>query len=112
MFVSREILLFYPSFNKPFRIHVDANKIQLGSVIVQKGKPILFYNRKLNPTQLNPTQLNHVTTEHESLFIVEILKDFRNILLGQQIKVYSDHKNLIYKIFETERVMRWRLILV
>ena len=39
------------------------------------------------------------------------LKELRNILLGQQIKVYIDHKNLTYKTFDTERVMRWMLIL-
>ena len=42
--------------------------------------------------------------------IVETLKVFRNILLGQQIIVYTDHKNLTYKVFNTERVMRWRMI--
>ena len=42
---------------------------------------------------------------------METLKKFRNILLGHQITVYTDHKNLTYKIFNTERVMRWRLIL-
>ena len=39
------------------------------------------------------------------------LKEFRNILLGHQITVYTDHENLTYKKFNTERVMRWRLIL-
>ena len=39
------------------------------------------------------------------------LKEFRNILLGHQITVYIYHKNLTYKIFNTERVMRWCLIL-
>ena len=39
------------------------------------------------------------------------LKEFRNILLGHQIMVYTDHKNLSYKMFNTERVMCWRLIL-
>ena len=43
--------------------------------------------------------------------MVETLREFRNILLGHQITVYTDHRNLTYKFFNTERVMRWRLIL-
>ena len=43
--VSREALLFYPNFNEPFEIHVDESKLQLGSVISQKGKPVAFYSR-------------------------------------------------------------------
>jgi RNase H-like domain found in reverse transcriptase len=39
------------------------------------------------------------------------LKEYRNILLGHQIEVFTDHKNLVYKTFNTERVMRWRLII-
>ena len=104
--VSRETLLSYPNFNKPFVIHTDASKLQLGAVISQDDKPIAFYSRKLNSAQVNYT-----TTERELLSIVETLKEFRNILLGQQIKVYTDHKNLTYKTFNTAQVMRWRLIL-
>src|SRR5512145_1201594 len=33
------------------------------------------------------------------------------ILLGQRIIVHTDHKNLVCKHFNTERVMRWRLTL-
>ena len=50
-------------------------------------------------------------TERELLAIVETLKEFRNILLGQRIVVHTDHKNLTCKNFNTDRVMRWRLIL-
>ena len=42
---------------------------------------------------------------------METLKEFRNIPLGQQIKVHTDHKNLTHKPYNTERVMRWRLLL-
>ena len=63
---------------------MDASKVQLGAVISQDNKPIAFYSRKLNPVQINYT-----TTERELLFIVETLKELRNILLGQQIKVFK-----------------------
>ena len=33
-----------------------------------------------------------------------------NCSVGQDITIYTDHKNLTYKVFNTERVMRWRLI--
>jgi RNase H-like domain found in reverse transcriptase len=99
--------LAYPDFNKPFKIHTDASHYQLGAVISQEGKkPIAFYSRKLNPAQTRYT-----TTERELLGIVKTLKEYRNILLGQQIEVFTDHKNLVYKTFNTEPVMRWRLII-
>ena len=79
---------------------------QLGAVISQSGKPIAFYSRKLKPEQTRYTP-----PERELLSIVETLKEFRNILLGQKIVVHTDHKNLTCKNFNTERVMRWRLIL-
>ena len=52
----------------------------------------------------------HSTLEKELLAIVETLKEFCNILLGQEIIIYTDHKNLTYKVFNTEHVMRWLLI--
>ena len=104
--ISKETLLAYPDFNDEFVIHTDASDTQLGAVISQKGKPIAFYSRKLKPEQTRYT-----TTEKELLSIVETLKEFRNILLGQKIVVHTDHKNLTCKNFNTDRVMRWRLIL-
>jgi hypothetical protein len=55
--------------------------------------------------------MNYITTEKELLAIVETLKEFRNILLGQRIVVYTDHKNLTYKNFNTERVVCWRMVI-
>ena len=50
-------------------------------------------------------------TERELLAIVETLKEFCNIPLGQKIRVFTDHKNITYKAFNTDRVMCWRLII-
>src|SRR5687768_15324590 len=102
--IARETLLAYPNFNEVFDIHTDASLYQLGAYISQNGKPIAFYSRKLNPAQTRYT-----TTERELLSIVEVLKEFRNILLGQQIRVHTDHENLTQKKFNSDRVMRWRL---
>ena len=104
--ITSDVLLAYPDFEKPFVIHTDASHTQLGAVISQDGRPIAFYSRKLKPEQTRYT-----TTERELLSIVETLKEFRNILLGHKIVVWTDHKNLTCKNFNTERVMRWRLVL-
>jgi len=104
--IAKETLLAYPNSNKPFQIHTDASNCQLGAAASQEGKPIAFYSRKLNPAQTRYT-----TTERKLLSIVETLKEYRNMLLGQQIEVFTDHKNLVYKHFNTERVMRCRLLL-
>ena len=50
-------------------------------------------------------------TEKEILIIVKTLKPFRTILLGQKLRIYTDHKILTYKNFNTDRVLRWRIIL-
>ena len=52
-------------------------------------------------------------TEIELLAIIETLKEFRGMLWGQRIKVYTDHKNLTTEALglTSNRVYRWRLIL-
>ena len=35
--ITRETLLAYPNFNKPFDIHTDASLLQLGTCISQYG---------------------------------------------------------------------------
>jgi hypothetical protein len=71
---------------------------------IQGGKPVAFYSRKLQPAQTHCT-----TTERKLLSIVETLKEFQNILLGQKIEVHTDHENLTYKNINSDRIMRWRL---
>eukprot|EP00804_Cyclotella_cryptica_P016667 CCRYP_001970-RA/>CCRYP_001970-RA protein AED:0.64 eAED:0.67 QI:0/0/0/1/0/0/2/0/214 len=96
------------AFVKKFEIYTDASSRQLGSVIIQGNRPLAFFSRKLSVTQQK-----YSVTEIEFLAIVETLKEFKGILWGQQIKVYTDDKNLIQDALglTSDRVYRWRLLL-
>jgi RNase H-like domain found in reverse transcriptase len=85
-------------------IIINASNLQLGACISQNSRPVASYSRKL---QLAKTR--YTTTERELLSIEETLKEFRNILLGQKIKVHTVHENVTYKSFNSDRVMSWRL---
>mmetsp|Transcript_13570 Transcript_13570/g.16453 ORF Transcript_13570/g.16453 Transcript_13570/m.16453 type:complete len:698 (+) Transcript_13570:1112-3205(+) len=108
--VARQVLLRYPDFSKPFKLYTDASDYQLGSVIVQLFNdteyPIAFYSRALTQAQKNYT-----TIEKELLSIVESCLKFRHILLGFPLAILSDHRNLRFENFSSERVRRWRLLL-
>jgi hypothetical protein len=39
------------------------------------------------------------------------LKEFRDILLGQQVIVHTDHLNILYSKLSNDRITRWRLLL-
>ena len=67
--VARNILLAYPYFNKRFGIHMGSSNHQLGVVIIQEGKFVAFYSRKLTETQMSYTVM-----EKELLSLVKILK--------------------------------------
>jgi hypothetical protein len=68
--IGRKVLLAYSDFNDPFHIHTDASKTQIGPVVSQNRKPIVFYSPKNNDAQRN-----YVTTEKELLSIVATLKE-------------------------------------
>ena len=45
------------------------------------------------------------------LSIVEALKWFGTILIGQILRIYTNYENLTCKFSDTDRLLRWRLIL-
>ena len=104
--ISRETLLSFPDYDRPFHIFADASDTQLGAVIMQDDKPLAFYSRKLNSAQKSYT-----TGEQELLSIVEVLKEFRTLLYGQEVIIHTDHKNILYGNLANDRIIRWRLLI-
>ena len=41
--IARETLLVYPKYGDVFEIYTDASTRQLGAVITQNGKPLVFF---------------------------------------------------------------------
>ncbi len=99
----------YPDYSKEFEIYTDALSKQLGAVITQGNRPIVFFSRKLTEMQ----QHYSGTTKIELLAIVETLNEFKGMLWGPRIKVYMDHKNLIQDALglTSGHAYWWRLLL-
>ena len=87
--IAKDVALAYPDSNE-FEIYTDASSRQMDSVITQQNRLIAFFSRKLSTMQQK-----YRVTEIELLAIVETLKEFKSMLWGQKIKVYTDNKNLI-----------------
>ncbi len=98
----------YPDYSKVFEIYTDASSKQLGAVITQENRPMAFFSRKLSAAQPK-----YSVTKIELLAIIKILKEFKGMLWGQSIKVYTNHANLIRDALcmTSDRVYRWRLLL-
>jgi hypothetical protein len=88
--IAKDVVLAYPDYSKVFEIYTDASSKQLGAVITQGNRPIAFFSRKLFDAQRK-----YSITKIELLAIVETLKEFKGMLWGQNIEVFTDHAYLM-----------------
>ncbi len=102
------MVLAYLDYSKVFEIYTDASSKQLRAVITQENRPIAFLSWKLSTMQRK-----YSVTKIELLAIVKTLKEFKGMLWGQSIKVYTDHKYLMRDALglTLNWVYQWKLLL-
>jgi len=85
----------------------DASDIGIGGVLLQNGKIVGLYSKKLNDTECNYT-----TVEKELYAIIKSLEKFKNITWGNNINIYTDSRNILsLKEGYNKRIQRWKLLL-
>jgi hypothetical protein len=88
--ITTKVVLAYPDYSKVFKIYKDASSKQLGAAITQDIRRIAFFSWKLSIVQHK-----YSVTKIELPAIVKTLKEFKGMLWGQSIKVFTEHKNLM-----------------
>jgi hypothetical protein len=69
LLMAADALAAYPDHNKRFNVYTDASDFQLGTCIIQEGRPVAYFLQKLTKSQQNYT-----TMKKEMLSIVATLK--------------------------------------
>ena len=103
-------ILIPPSWNKPFRGHIDASETAVGGTLTQldnegMDRVIAFFSRKLSPAEEN-----YSANDRELLGLVYFLERFRCYLEGSSFEIFTDNqvlKHFFSKPNLSRREARW-----
>ena len=98
--IAVDAMAYYPDLKKPFDIYTDASEYQLGAAIIQDGRPIAYWSKKLIDSQHN-----YNTTEKELLAIIMRVKEYHDISYEGCFNVCTNHTNLTFHNLSSLQVM-------
>jgi len=96
-------ILTLPDPSKRFTIYSDASRIELGCVLMQDGKVIIYASR-----QLKTHEQNYPTHDLELAAVVFALKIWRHYLYGESCDIFINHKSLKYIFTQKDLNLRQR----
>jgi hypothetical protein len=82
-------LLQLPDFVKTFEHECDASGIGIGGVLLQEGKSIAYFSKKLSRASLN-----YSTYDNKLYALVHILETCQHYLWLKEFIIHSDHESL------------------
>ena len=53
--ITKDSIFAYPYLSRNFTIHTETSDVQLWAIIMQEGKLLAFYSKKLSKVQINFT---------------------------------------------------------
>ena len=74
----------------PFDLYTDASGVAIGACLMQAGRPVNFYSKKLSETAQR-----YSATMRETYGMVQAILHYRTYLFGGDFTVYTDHKPLV-----------------
>ena len=94
-----------PDFTYPFDVTIDASVVAVGGELSQRGRPVVFYSKKLTPAESH----YHVT-DRELMGVYLGCMKWRHYLHGNVCHIYTDHEPLVYIFVQPHlnaRQARW-----
>ena len=87
--MSKSPVLALSNFDKVFEVECDASGVGIGEVLIQEGRPIAYFSKKLNEARQK-----YSVYDKEFYALVQALKYWRHYLLPREFVVFTDHQAL------------------
>ncbi|WMV32813.1 hypothetical protein MTR67_026198 [Solanum verrucosum] len=101
--LTTTLILTLPEGSNGFVIYCDASRVDLGCVLMHRGKVIAYASR-----QLKVHEKKYLTHDLEFAAVVFALKIWRHYLYGVHVDVFTDHKSLKYVFTQKKFNLRQR----
>ncbi|KAG0442321.1 Retrovirus-related Pol polyprotein from transposon 17.6 [Dictyocoela muelleri] len=105
--IKKNTLLVNPDLNKEFVLECDASNYSISSVLKKKCKAAGFFSK-----YLSKSEINYSVTEKEMVSTFKSLNNFKRLLFGSKIIVYTDHAKLIHENNISNRINKCKIALM